>query len=421
MRRIEDNSVINYRFRDKTLERMNQKSYPREKLPAGQTSQLPIEGNLVLYRGLLNARVVRKFKKEEPEGFLAVRTLLRDEDFLKAKSVLVRENDFGYIPVLLASKTDKISFTVSTPMSDKTPTLDRNIRTNLVEGRVETRVDGLDLGTNKFDTAILVHEQHTNPDTLLHELSSLSAISESGDIYLVSHKKKGADSLLNKAKSKLGVSIVNVVKGLGGVRVAKLHAGEKFRPLPVPIHSFNYSPKEGLSLTLETTPSLFSAEKVDDGSDFLIRHVLKSTDPSKEISIYDLACGYGAIGLSLASSLPKATVVMSDTDARAVEMTERNVNSMDLKGRVTALLSDGPDQVQGRFDLVVFNPPLHTEKSKLIDMIKKTRGLVKKKGKMLLIVEDSRAKELVELLSLHVGYVRKRDEIPSYVILEIAK
>jgi release factor glutamine methyltransferase len=82
--------------------------------------------------------------------------------------------------------------------------------------------------------------------------------------------------------------------------------------------------------------------------------------------IVDLCTGSGAIALSLAYELPRATVHAVERDSAALAWTRRNVEAtgtgvtlhqMDITGDVPAAFPD----LAGRFDLVISNPPYVAE------------------------------------------------------------
>jgi len=387
------------------------------------TRQLPRNIEAYLFAGLTEPpRLVKKLRKEEPESFLAVKTLLGDEDFLNSKKVLVRENGFGFIPVLLALGQSSAHFLVSSWMVDRKEVMERNATLNLVESRIDFLTEGvLHPQRRNYDAAVLVHEQHQSPEILLYESAILLSPEECRSLYLITHKKKGGASLGEKISSHIGVDVSWTKKGFGGAMVIKFVKKHSVSVPEAPISSFVYEPQAGVLVRFKTFPSLFSAASVDVGTDFLIREILSEQTPQGEISIYDLACGYGAIGISLAVCLRKARVVMSDADARAVDIAGDNIQINDVSDRVSVQLADGTCGIKGDFDLVVSNPPLHTERRKLIEILTRANKLVKKGGKMLLVVEESRVAELREILAPYTGFIRERKKIPSHSVLEIKK
>jgi ribosomal protein L3 glutamine methyltransferase len=79
------------------------------------------------------------------------------------------------------------------------------------------------------------------------------------------------------------------------------------------------------------------------------------TDPPDRI--LDLCCGSGALGIACAYAWPDAAVVLADLSAGALEVAGGNVRRHDLIDRVELCRGDLFDAVDGRFDLIVCNPP----------------------------------------------------------------
>lgn len=73
--------------------------------------------------------------------------------------------------------------------------------------------------------------------------------------------------------------------------------------------------------------------------------------------VLDLGTGSGAIALTLAAEWPEAQVTASDISVEALEVAARNCETLGLKARVRLLRSDWFAQIEGRFDLILSNPP----------------------------------------------------------------
>ena len=73
--------------------------------------------------------------------------------------------------------------------------------------------------------------------------------------------------------------------------------------------------------------------------------------------ILDLGTGSGALALGLARAFTGAEVIAVDQSKAALTLAKENAERNGLKGRVRFLLSDWMEQVEGKFDLIVSNPP----------------------------------------------------------------
>ncbi|MCO6188212.1 peptide chain release factor N(5)-glutamine methyltransferase [Rhizobium sp. L1K21] len=80
-------------------------------------------------------------------------------------------------------------------------------------------------------------------------------------------------------------------------------------------------------------------------------------DNGGHVRILDLGIGTGAIILSLLHALPKAHGVGCDISEGAVATAQENAERLGLSARFEARISNWFENVEGRFDLIVSNPP----------------------------------------------------------------
>ena len=73
--------------------------------------------------------------------------------------------------------------------------------------------------------------------------------------------------------------------------------------------------------------------------------------------ILDLGTGSGSIGLTLAAEWPRGDVMCTDISDEALDVARLNMKSFGVAGCVRLLRSDWFGAVEGRFDLIVSNPP----------------------------------------------------------------
>ena len=110
----------------------------------------------------------------------------------------------------------------------------------------------------------------------------------------------------------------------------------------------------GRSFTLNTTWGLFSPRAVDDGTSLLLDRLEVDTDTVA----LDLGCGYGPLGLAIASAAPGGQVHMVDRDFLAIDYSRLNARQNGIEN-VEIYLSNGfsavPEDLE--LDLVVSNLP----------------------------------------------------------------
>lgn len=119
-----------------------------------------------------------------------------------------------------------------------------------------------------------------------------------------------------------------------------------------------------LKLTLTTDRGVFSADRVDAGTKYLL---LDGPMPAGAALVADVGCGYGPIAVTLAKRLPDATVWGVDVNERARSLCQANAAAAGC-GNVEVF---APDEVPaGRLvDAVYANPPLRMGKDALHSLL----------------------------------------------------
>ena len=116
------------------------------------------------------------------------------------------------------------------------------------------------------------------------------------------------------------------------------------------VFTFNFL---GHELTFHSTWGLFSPREVDEGTRLLLRHL--ELGPADDC--LDIGCGYGPIGLAMATLAPQGQTLMVDRDFVAIDYAHKNI----LVNRLTnaeVLMSNGFSHIGTRsFDVVASNIP----------------------------------------------------------------
>lgn len=89
----------------------------------------------------------------------------------------------------------------------------------------------------------------------------------------------------------------------------------------------------------------------------LIERIVDDVDKEGELSILDLGTGSGAIAIALAKLLEDARVKAVDISAAALKVAQENAERNGVIDRIEFAYSDWFENVAGRFDLIVSNPP----------------------------------------------------------------
>jgi len=112
--------------------------------------------------------------------------------------------------------------------------------------------------------------------------------------------------------------------------------------------------------------------------------------------IFDLGCGYGPIGFTIAKLLPEATVYMSDINERAIELGIKNAR---LNGVTNVVLKSGdgfepfPNQ---KFNLIVTNPPIRAGKQVIYGLVDQAFEALIPGGWLMLVIKTKHGAKSME-------------------------
>ena len=120
----------------------------------------------------------------------------------------------------------------------------------------------------------------------------------------------------------------------------------------------------GHELELTSGSGVFSRGHLDHATAVLLRE----TDPPAQGQFLDLGCGYGVIGLAMATAAPMANVTAIDVNERALLLANENAAALGVSGRFIACR---PDQVpsDATYDEIWSNPPIRIGKEALHDLL----------------------------------------------------
>ena len=117
---------------------------------------------------------------------------------------------------------------------------------------------------------------------------------------------------------------------------------------------------ETTEFELDTAPGVFSAKKLDAGSEMLLETLARFVGHKPPKRVVDLGCGVGVLGIAAAMLWPEAEILLADADARAVACAKANVTRLDLDTRCRVVWWDSRETpVDHRFQLALVNPPFH--------------------------------------------------------------
>ncbi len=137
----------------------------------------------------------------------------------------------------------------------------------------------------------------------------------------------------------------------------------------------------GRTFVFSTDAGVFSAGGIDRGTEILVQSL--RLDPGAQV--LDLGCGYGVLGIVAASLAPNGRIVMTDLNARAVELARRNVHTNAVP-HADVRLGEFYAPVAGeRFDAILTNPPIRAGKDVVFRIIDEAPSHLKPAGSLWMV------------------------------------
>ena len=139
----------------------------------------------------------------------------------------------------------------------------------------------------------------------------------------------------------------------------------------------------GFDLRFETQAGVFSHGEIDTGTRLLI----EAMRVSPHARVLDLGCGYGAIGIVAAKLAVQGYVTLIDADIRATRLAERNL-ALNAVENAEVVLGDGFRDLppKTRYDVIATNPPTHSGREVLDEMVAGAYKALKPRGQLFLVV-----------------------------------
>jgi 16S rRNA G1207 methylase RsmC len=116
----------------------------------------------------------------------------------------------------------------------------------------------------------------------------------------------------------------------------------------------------GRELRLTSGSGVFAQGRLDVGTAALFHE----TEPPTARRYLDLGCGYGVIGLALATAVPGAVVRAVDVNERALLLARENAAALGVADRFTAVRPDAVPPGE-TYDEIWSNPPIRIGKEAL--------------------------------------------------------
>jgi 16S rRNA (guanine1207-N2)-methyltransferase len=171
------------------------------------------------------------------------------------------------------------------------------------------------------------------------------------------------------------------------------------------------------SLTLTTDRGVFSGDRVDPGTKYLL---LDGPPLPATGTFVDLGCGYGPIACTLAARKPAATVWAVDVNQRALELCRANAAALGLTNvRAGRAEEVSPDLV---VDRLWSNPPIRIGKPALHDLLLAWLRRLAPDGRGVLVVQKHLGADSLQRWLETEGFATERlGSRTGYRLLEVAR
>jgi 16S rRNA (guanine1207-N2)-methyltransferase len=169
----------------------------------------------------------------------------------------------------------------------------------------------------------------------------------------------------------------------------------------------NYEGKAfGRAARVQTLPGAFSHGRLDPATEGLLKYLESRPVAGR---VLDWGCGSGVIGTLVQLAYPAVEVVCADTSAVALESTRLTLAANGLSA-AKAVACDGWRGIEGKFDMILSNPPAHrgleTDTDASLDFLRESKDRLNPGGRLVIVA------------NLHLPYHRWLKEWFSEVALQ---
>ena len=169
----------------------------------------------------------------------------------------------------------------------------------------------------------------------------------------------------------------------------------------------------GHTLNFYSTWGIFSPREIDAGTQLLMKYIKIETDDD----CFDLGCGYGPIGLTMAKLAPQGKTLLVDKDFMAIEYSNKNasINNID---NAKAILSNGFQHIERsmRFNVIASNVPAKVGKEMMSLMLHDAHHHLKDNGKLYLVTVNGLRQYMKRNLKEIFGNYKKLKQGAKYTI-----
>ena len=136
----------------------------------------------------------------------------------------------------------------------------------------------------------------------------------------------------------------------------------------------------GMSFEFFTGSGVFSKNKLDKGTQLLIENMIINENDT----VLDFGTGVGIIGIVASKCFPKAKVIMTELNKRAVKLARLNI---ELNHTANAEIRQGNlfESIREKFNAILVNPPMKAGYDTCFNIIAQSKDFLIKGGTLQLV------------------------------------
>lgn len=144
---------------------------------------------------------------------------------------------------------------------------------------------------------------------------------------------------------------------------------------------------ENKKFELITDNGVFSKNKVDFGTDVMLKNFLKENINRKEkFSLLDIGCGYGVVSVVLKTFFTNIELTLSDVNERALELSKENLKKNNIEN-FNLIKSFSFENIDENFDVILSNPPIRTGKTVIFQIYEESFNHLNKNGEFYCVIQ----------------------------------
>ncbi len=169
----------------------------------------------------------------------------------------------------------------------------------------------------------------------------------------------------------------------------------------------------GVTLQYRTTWGIFSPREIDEGTRLLMKYI----DIKVDDDCFDLGCGYGPIGLTMAKLAPQGHTLLVDKDFMAVDYSNKNA-ALNHISNATAMLSNGFQHIDRalEFNVIASNVPAKVGKEMMSLMLHDAYQHLKTDGRLYLVTINGLRQYMKRNLKEVFGNYKKIKQGKTYTV-----